>query len=260
MKLRVNGRKRIIPVLPVLFMLAKTPSLCGADVDIQVIPDSIQIGTFFCGAQVKVSAEIPNGSEAVIEVLGNNIEEQLFRKGRYWVIWMRVGEIDSEGAPCLYFAMSTNPETLSQASADAPWGYKALQKRVSFLGDVKGMRGARIFEEFIKLKETEKLYGLFPGALKVSQASGGRSVLKGAFTIPSRVAPGTYEVRLSVIRNGRLLQSKSAPLGVRMVSLPALLSSLANEYSALYGLVAVVIAICFGFLTGVMFKRTKGSY
>jgi hypothetical protein len=257
---RDHGR-RAFKMLLVLSLLPIHPSPCAAAVNIQVMPNLIQVGTFFDGTRVKATAEISRGSDAVIEVVGKETGEQLLRKGRFWVIWMNMGEIDVEGAPCLYLAMSTKPGSLSQAGVDAPCGYNVLQKRVSFSGGVGGFSRSKIMKEFIKLKESEKLYGVFPGALKVSHpVDGDRSVVQGTFTIPSRVAPGTYWVRLSVIRNGRMVKSESVPLEIRMVSMPALLSSLAYEHGALYGLLAIVVAVFFGYFTGVVFKRTRGGH
>jgi len=256
-----SWRRRALPLLPAsLLLVAITASPCAAGVNLRVMPQSIQIGTFFGGAQVEVSAEIPKGCDAVVELVGKEIEEQLLRKGRHWDIWMNVGEIDIEGAPSLYFATSTNPRRWAEDATDSAYGYNVVQERVSFLGDVRGLRSSKIFDEFIKLKESEGLYGMYPGALMVSPLSGDRSSVQGTFTIPSSVAPGSYLVRLSVLSDGRLVESESARLDVGLVRLPALLSSLARRHGALHGLLAVAVAVVFGYLTGVAFKRTGGSH
>lgn len=232
----------------------------AADTNLRVAPASIDIGTFFGGAQVEVSAEIPAGSEAVIEVLGQNIEERLLRKGRHWDIWMNVGVINIEGAPSLYYVMSTNPASLSRIATDAPYGYLSLTKSVSFVGDIKGLKRTRIFDEFIKLKESEKLYKEYPGQLKVSQSAEGRSRVRGTFRIPSKVAPGHYLVQLSVLEDGRPVGIETASLDVAMIGLPAFLSRLALRHGALYGLMAVAVAAAFGYVTGLVFRKTGGGH
>ncbi|MEJ2719574.1 MAG: TIGR02186 family protein, partial [bacterium] len=127
----------------------------------------------------------------------------------------------------------------------------------SFLGDVRGLKSPKIFDEFVKLKETEKLYRVDPGKLDLSHSPGGPTVARGTFTIPSRIAPGAYEVRLSVLRDGRLLETRTAAFTVRVVGLPALLSGLAHRHGGLYGLLAVAVAVVFGYVTGVVFRRAS---
>lgn len=224
-----------------------------------VKPGTIDIGMLYDGMPVEISAEIPEQCDAVLEILGKEIEEQLLRKGKHWDIWMDVGEIDIEGAPTVYFAMSSDPKSLDRAVPDATFGYAAMERQVSFLGDVSGLKRLKIFDEFIKLKEREKLYRLSPGALQLSRSPGGRTVVRGTFIIPSRIAPDTYQVRLSVLRDGHLIDSRTASLAVRVAGLPALLSSLARRHGGLHGLLAISVAVVFGYLTGVAFKRTRAD-
>ncbi len=50
------------------------------------------------------------------------------------------------------------------------------------------------------------------------------------------------------------MEQKIEEIEVRMVGFPAFLATLAYEHAALYGIVAVVIAIATGFLMGFLFK------
>jgi uncharacterized membrane protein YraQ (UPF0718 family) len=45
-----------------------------------------------------------------------------------------------------------------------------------------------------------------------------------------------------------------------MVGLPALLATLAYEHGALYGVIAVIIAILTGFAMGYIFKKGGGGH
>jgi len=244
--------------LPILWGLIPVCFPSWAAAGVRLVPDSIHIGAFFSGETVRVSGEIPSGSRAIVEVIGQRIEEQLLRKGRHWDIWMNVGEIDIEDAPYVYFALSTDPAEFSGSGEKAEFGYAALKRRIDFRGDVQGMTRAEIFRRFIDLKEEENLYGQQPGALKVSGAPGDLATVEGSFRIPTRIPSGDYAIRLSVVDRGRLLQSETARLYVRMKGLPAFLSSLSRRHGALYGLFAVAIAAIFGFLVGVAFRRGRG--
>jgi len=257
MALLDERRHRAPMTLGALSLLLVVARPSPALADLRLTPDSVRIGAFFDGEWVRVSGEIPRGSQAIVEVVGKRIEEQLLRKGRHWDIWMNVGEIDIEHAPCLYFGLTTDPSEFTRAGADAEFGYTALQKRACFAGDVARWSHDEIFSKFVKLKEREKLYGLFPGALRVAYSEGDRSRIEGKFRIPSRVAPGTYQVRLSVVNHGRILDSESAELRIRIGGMPAFLASMAHAHGALYGVLAVAIALVFGFLVGFVFKGRR---
>jgi uncharacterized protein (TIGR02186 family) len=222
--------------------------------DLRLSPERVEVGTFFEGAEVQVTGEMPAGAVAVVEVRGSAATEKLLRKGRRGGLWMSVGEIQVHHAPSLYFLMSSSPEIPSLTGGETPWGLEALAQRVKFTGRLEAGEMPRFFQEFLELKKSEGLYQVMPGALRVSPPREGRCAIHGAFLLPAKVPPGSYAVRLTVLQEGRELTQKNSDLAVRVVGFPAMLATLAYQHGALYGTVAVVIAIVTGFLMGFLFK------
>jgi hypothetical protein len=238
-------------------LLAAAPA-AAQSLDLQVSPDVVEIGTFFRGHGVTVSGRIPTGAEAVMEIVGSTAVEHLQRKGRRGGLWMNVGEIEFKQAPAIYMAASTKPELLTAALPTAAWGYQALKQRITLSGDFQPAEREMFLDQFFKLKESENIYTLAPGALKVSKDSGDFQSVKGTFVAPTNIKPGVYEVCLSVINQGELTAKKCVPLKVEMVSFPAALSNLAYQHGATYGILAVLIAIVTGFAMGYLFKGGGG--
>ena len=232
-------------------------SLPAVATDLLVSPRRVNIGTFFDGAQVSLEAEIPPGSQAVVEVMGDMGNLDLRRKGRRGGLWMSVGEIRIQNAPNLYLLMSSSPKLPVLNGAATPWGFDALQSKLTFSGALDPHEKDRFFHELIELKESEGLFGIIPGGLKIKPAAGGERV-SGSFQLPAKVAPGTYQVRLSVIQDGKLSEQTTETIKVDMVGFPAAMASLAFNHSALYGLIAVLLAIAVGFIMGFMFKDKGG--
>jgi len=237
------------------WLWASLPPPAGAG-QLGITPGTIHIGAFFDGAQITLSDVIPRGCEAVVEVTGRIVEEDLMRKGRRWELWMNVGEIDIKGAPSFYMIATTSPGLLG-GGASHPWGYHALNRRVSFKGPHLKKEEPLLFEEFIQLKEGQGVYGRFPGALQVDPADRDQAVVRGAFHFPVRISPGTYRFRLILIKNGQITEQRSIPLEVRMVGLPRVLTLLAAGHPVLYGSLCVVIAMAFGFLSGIFFRKIR---
>ena len=248
--------KRAILVLGLL--LAGALPARAAEPGLTISPAQVQIGAFFNGATVTVSGTIPAGTQAVLEVMGSSAEEHLMRKGRRGGLWMNVGEIKVQDAPSLYLVMSTAKELLTAAPAEATWGYRALEKRLAFSGKIEPAERQEFLKQFLELKESEEIYASWPGALKVEAASGGASQVTASFPVPTNIRPGSYKVCLSVIQDGKAVSNTCTGLKVEMVGFPAWLADLAYQHGAVYGVLAVVIAIVTGFAMGFLFKGGGG--
>ena len=245
----------LLSPLTALFM-AVSSMPCSAQ-HIHVEPQSIKIGSFFGGTHLKARGEVPEGNDVVIEVLGKDIEEELMRKGSRWELWMNVGEVDIGGVPRLYFVASSNPQLLKQPAETVPWGYEALEKRAVFRGRVKEGEESHLFEQFVQLKESQGLYGIFPGTVKLSSDAELGNTGEAVFQLNSRISPGSYRVCIWTARNGLILKQECAPFTVTIVGIPAYLSSLATEQPIFYGLLAVAMGIVLGLLSGILFTRKR---
>ncbi len=224
---------------------------------LHVLPNLVHIGTTFDGANVKVTGKIPNETHAVIEVIGPTHDIRLMRKGRRGGLWMNVGEMEVEGAPDLFLVASDDDQLLSGSNED--WGYGYLQSLISFTG--QGLdNSSELFQQFIDLKQSEKLYSKAAQKVLVSPGGEDGSAVECSFRLPGSVRPGAYTVCMSVVGNGRLLNKECTPLQVDMVGFPALMNSMAFHHEAVYGIVAVLIAIFVGFAMGFLFKGKGGAH
>ncbi|MFZ5452487.1 MAG: TIGR02186 family protein [Thermodesulfobacteriota bacterium] len=222
--------------------------------DLRLSPNQVDVGTFFDGAEVKIQGVIPAGTTAVVEVVGSEASEHLLRKGRRGGLWMSVGAIQVDHAPSLYMLLSNAPKIPELTGSATPWGYAALAKRVKFSGSLQPNEEDKFFQEFMGLKQGEKLYRILPDALKTATPQKGQVAFQGVLPLPAKVPPGQYQVRLAVVSQGRLLAQQDAVLYVKLVGFPAMLSTLARQQGLLYGIMAVIIAIVTGFIMGFLFK------
>jgi hypothetical protein len=229
----------------------------GLAQNIQVNPATLKITGFFGGAHLLVSGEIPAGTQAVIEVIGQEAQEELMRKGRRWDLWLNVGEIDIKGVPGFYLVASSDPQLLAPSRTERPWGYEFWRRRARFQGALKPGEEPLIFKEFIELKEGRGLYGRFPRVVKMAAISSGQARVRASFPINTRIAPGTYRVRLSAVRNQQVVQRTQATWQVDMAGSPAFLTYLATQRPVLYGLLALGLAAAVGFLSGILFKQRR---
>ncbi len=220
---------------------------------LRVKPNGLDIREYFRGAELTISADIPKEASATVEMKGASHDDHLLRKGRRGGLWMSVGEVTVHGAPSVYLVMST-PQAASQSDEGAGRAYNELQKHVEFQGALPKEGAGVLFQQLVKLKESEGLYGVFPKALKVVGSSGDHTTIEGQLRLPSNIAPGNYQITLSVLNSGKLLESQSVEMPIEMKGLPAFLSNLARKNAVLYGILAVVIALVTGLVMGIVFK------
>ena len=226
----------------------------AAPSELTVRPDVVRIGTWYDGAKLHVSANIPRGCQAVLELSGEPTQTRLMRKEQYWGMWKNGAEILEQGAPVLYLAMSTDPELLSRSNKKSPWGYEAISGRISFTGGVGNIAHRQLFDEFLRLKENRGRYDIFPGRASIQVLPERGQQVEGVFNLPSRLPRGNYHVTLSVVKDGRVVSKEIRPLKVELVGFPAAVFELAHKHALTYGILAAGIAILSGFLVGLIFQ------
>lgn len=254
----------ILLVLFFLFLLLPCSRAQGGSIDCS--PNLVQIGAFFHGTWVNINGTFPSGCRAVVEVVGEDRKEILMKKGRRGPLWMNVAEVHIEGVPNLYLLLWHSETSPAEPSNKMDFrngkncGYGQFRQRVQITGsNVDEAEKVRLFEEFVKLKESESLYGLLPNGIDVEPRGDGDH-FQGRFWLPSKVYPGDYEVRLLLVKGDEILRGASARIKVAKAGFPAILSTLALRRAVLYGILAVVVAIATGFLMGLIFRGRGGGH
>lgn len=255
MRHRRRSQTVIVWTLAMLIIPGLAASVQAEPVTLHVVPPAVEISAFFNGRDVTITGTLPAGHQAVAEVRGPVGQEHLMRKGRRGPLWMNVGEVTVSGAPSLYMTLASAPDLLAGAS---PWGLQALKKHIKLAGQIKDEENGDFQEQFLELKQREKLYAALPQGLKLSPAGGDRVEVRGRFWIPANIKPDTYKVCLTAVKDGEAVDQQCADLSVHMVGFPALLMSLAYQHGLAYGILAVIVAIFTGFLMGYLFKGGGG--
>jgi uncharacterized protein (TIGR02186 family) len=235
----------------------------GASVDTLVrpilAPDTIDVGTFYDGAEVKVSADVPECDGAVLVLEAERDVIKLNRKGRVAGIWLNVAQVTVQNVPKVYILAASN-ELENILSPDerrkARFGSEYLRDQIRFVSD-KPLTGKE-FDEFLKLKTDDGTYKMDVG-IDLTRTQPGRIRLSATLPVAATVPPGSYRVLLYGFKHGDQICRGEAVLTVKRVGLARLLANLAHEHAAAYGLIAVVVAMAVGIIMGVIFDSLPGS-
>lgn len=248
-----------------LFAMGSAPALSAEDSTIKatVSPKEVSIGPFYDGGTLSVTGQIPSDCEAVVRIMGKRSELHLKKKGKaLGLLWMNLDTLTFENVPNVYLLYTSKKfEELMGPAKESSSGWKlslvSLRENMQ-VSPVSPEREA-LLRELIKLKESEGLYSIKNG-IHYTNAAGSEKTFEGKLEVPSRLPPGQYSVQVYALRGGEVVAESAQPLEVKLESVPALMSGLAFNHGALYGILATLIALGAGLVTGFVFGGGKGAH
>ena len=224
-------------------------------VSMKVDPTEIPVGLFYSGATVHVEGTIPAGYEAAVLCSGEEDSVELKIKGKVLrFLWMNIGEVVLEDVPSVYLLSTSGPLpdlAPPPVLGELGVGYPALQSRAA--RSPEQMESDGNFGEFLKLKESENLYSCDEGGVRLEPEPSGAMRVSSECSLPSKVPWGEYEVQLFGFKAGKGELLHSERLHVAPAGVTASVSNLARNHGLLYGILAVLIALGVGLLTGLAF-------
>ena len=226
-------------------------------------PNLIAIGAFFNGTQLTVSGKIAAENEVVVIVTGKQEDLTLKKKGKaLGLLWMNMGDVHFKKVPNLYILYSSKG-MMELAASDAKTyeqlgiGFESLKNEM----EIEAPQAERndLAGEFLKLKMKQRLYASHQGEISFEQKNDTEKLFNAAVWIPPRISPGEYQVQVTEIHNGIIVDNSMDQLRVKEEGVPSMISSLAFNHSIFYGFLAVLIAIAAGLAMDFFFGTGKGG-
>jgi hypothetical protein len=212
----------------------------------------MDVDTFFSGGRVTIDGVIGSDDDVALEIIGPVVDGIYDVKGRIGGLWMTRYKIHLGSTPSLYTLLLPPGAQWVNKSAALGLGVDNLKQTLSFGGDK--LPADDIFNMFVQLKRSEKLYGQIADAVSYAPAAGGQKHFTATFMFPSSTTAGTYTIRATPIHDGHLGSAVSRTLTVREVGFIKLVNELASNRRLIYGVSAVLIALVSGGIMGFIFK------
>lgn len=255
---------RIVILLSAVATLwAVDPGEASARLTATANHDHISIDFLYHGSSVSVRGVSDPGTDLVITIAAADGEEALKKKGKVaGFLWMNVGKLAFEKVPALYFVNSTkNPEEILTEEERVKYGigYDALKKHAEINPVAGDGEKTKWFDEFVKLKKSANLYSVSSGKIQVTEKDGARNYYI-LCDWPYQAAPGDYKVTVYAVRDKKVVEQAEAKVKVEQVGVVKLLSSMAKEHGALYGVISILAALGAGFGVGLVFRKGGGAH
>ncbi len=267
---RVNNQKQKAKsinvfriVLMVLFGLLMTETGTFAMLTIKANHDHIKIDFFYHGSTVSVRGEADQGTDLVIKIASSEGSQLLRKKGRVaGLLWMNIGNLSYEHVPSLYFLHSTKnlAEILSSDERDKySLGYPALNRHIEIRPVESEEEKSKWFNEFVKVKESSKVYDTSSGKIAISERKG-RQNYYILLDWPYQALQGNYTATVYAVKDKKVVETAESNVLVEQVGFVKTMFNMAMNNGALYGIISILVAISAGFAVGLIFRQGGGAH
>ena len=256
--------RRLLAGAVVTLALALLPRTASPGAFSSVDPARVSAGSFYDGATLHVRGSVGERSQVAIRVTGP-VEHHVFnRRGKIaGIIWGGIEHVTFRQAPSLYaiytsaaLAAVARPAVRDQLLL----GYESLAARMEVVGTAVDKR--EMIAHFVRLKESEGLYRLAPGAVRLADAEGGRHTFDVAVPLPVAAPPGAIEVAVFELADGVVIAREATSVELVRVGMPDYLFRLAHDRGVLFGLLAVTVLLATGIAVDLLgsWRTTSGSH
>jgi hypothetical protein len=223
----------------------------------------VVMGIGFGGETIRFTGTLPQpGATVIVQVMSeNNPSLKLVRKGKVIFFWMSVKQFEVYHVPFLYkvFSSGNLAEILNEnLKKELNIGYDALKQNLRLkllIGKPSDNDRSVVFDGFLKMKEKAGLYGVRENVIEINKDN---STFMFDLPFSDRAIEGNYAITCWAIKDGVILGETKETIAIEKVGLSHWLTYMAQNHSAIYGIIAVVIAIMVGLLAGFIFKGKGG--
>ena len=234
-----------------------------AELTVKANHDHIKIDSFYNGSSVGVRGiSNPADTDLIIKITSAEGHQSLREKSKVGsILWMNTGELKIENVPNVYFLHSTKKieNILSREDMDKyVLGYPSLEQHVK-MNVTNEEDKTRWFNEFIKFKESSKLFDTSVGEIALKEKDG-----KQNYYIltqwPYQAPPGNYTVTVYAVKDKKVIETATANILVEQVGMVKSLAEMAKNNGALYGFLSIMLALGSGFGVGLVFRKSGGAH
>jgi len=231
---------------------APPASAAAAPLVADLSSSQIDLTTGFTGARLLLFGATEHAGDIIVVVRGPESREVVRRKERIAGIWVNRRSVTFLKAPGFYFDAGTRP--LEAIASERTLRNLRIGTSRLALPAVDGDEDARAQDyrdALLRLKRKKGLYGSSPVPIKVL----GERLFRVEILFPANVPTGAYTAEIYLFREGRRISVDRKALSVQRAGAEATIYNFAHQHSAIYGIIAIIVALTAGWLAGVIFRK-----
>ena len=251
--------RALLRLLP-LALLWLTSAASGEEVVLGLSQDRVAITATFDGSEILIFGAVKRESpiavepplEVIVTVSGPKEPVMVRRKERDFGIWVNKDSVAVDAAPSFYAVATSAP------FEDVLTDTEDLRHKISINRAIRSVgatvEGTEAFTEaLIRIREDNGFYSLQEEAVALDE----QTLFRTAMRMPADLIEGHYRTRIFLTRGGEVVSDYETMIEVNKVGMERFLFNLSREQPALYGLLALVIAMISGWGAAVLFQMLR---
>lgn len=214
--------------------------------------DLIAITTGFTGTDVLLFGATEGAGEIIVVVRAPESQVVVRRKARVGGIWINADSLTFDKVPGFYHVAASRP--LADLLPEAVLEREQIGAENLSLPPLTSAAGDVIAEFATALIRNKQRDGLFNGKLGEIKFLEKR-LFRTQVQLPSNVPTGAYTATVYLVDGGAIVDRTDTPLQVRKTGFEANVFEFANQRSAIYGVIAILIALAAGWFAGIVFRN-----
>lgn len=249
---------KIIMILTLLFGANISTTAYSNQIIADLSKSAITINSGFHGVDLLLfgAVEGKQGDDILVVISGPPIDIAQRRKANRAGIWINVETNIWQEVPSVYAILTTSPidkithkETLSRLNIGA------VNLDLNLADGPESANAAPAPKKLIyALKQNMSDLDLWSddiGGVVLTK----NTLFRAEVSLPANILSGTYDVRVLQFRDGIAISEDNTNLFIGKGGLSARIYNFAHDYSALYGIFAILFAVASGWLAATAFRR-----
>lgn len=245
----------------VLMLLAAAP-LRAEEVLAALSQTRVSLTVNFEGSEILVfgavrrEAPVPDESDLdiIVTIEGPPSAATIWRKARRAGIWVNVESLRFRSVPGFYAVASTAP-LADILSLDADLDHRISTRLAIFeaRGEAPVSNPAAYTDALLRIRADEGMYQQLESTVTLERDT----LFSTVISLPKNLAEGRYDTRVFLLRQGEVVDSYVTGIDVQKAVLERWLYNLAYERPFMYGLLALGLALVFGWGAAAAFRLLR---
>ena len=248
-------KKGIFITLTFLIFLSTHKLYSDDNIVADLSKDTVEISTTFSGAKILLFGAYngQNGDDIIVTVEGPIGKVKIQKKSEKFGLWAVTNSLTFLNVPKYYYIASN--KKISEIISDDEIRLRGLDFRnLKFKPLNKKINKNELLkwrDALIRNMKEERFWRIEEGSILLNK----NTLFRKTLSLPSNVTTGIFEVEILHYRDGMLVSQDLSKIKVTKSGIGANIYNIAHQFSTLYGILAVIIAVFFGWFANFIFRR-----
>ena len=215
---------------------------------------TVEISSTFSGADILLfgAYDGQKNDDIIVVASGQKGNIKVDKKEKKLGIWMITESVIFSNVPKYYYIASnrkieeiTNKSEIKKRKLDFN-NFEIKNNKIDYKNLDK-----KWYEAIKRNMKKKQFWKIEENSIKLNK----NTLFRKTLSLPSNVSTGMYNVKILHYRKGNLISQEESKIKIDKTGISANIYNFAQSFSAIYGIIAVIVALFFGWFTNFIFRK-----